>query len=119
MARSTPIERLGAYERLYRELTEEITQIGFISSGSVIARYTHCGNPGCRCNKTPPELHGPYWQWSSKVKGVTVTKRLNDAEAKLYKEWITNDRRLHALITKMRKVSKQALDVMLKEVAND
>jgi hypothetical protein len=51
-----------------------------------------------------PELHGPYWQWSAKVKGKTVTRRLSKNGADLYSEWIANDRRLSHLIQQMRQV---------------
>jgi hypothetical protein len=52
----------------------------------------------------PPRLHGPYWQWTAKVAGRTVTRRLSDAEAARYTEWIANDRRLRRTMAQMREV---------------
>lgn len=40
------------------------------AAGSV--SFNH-GTPGCRCKADPPQLHGPYWQWTRKVAGKTVT----------------------------------------------
>ena len=54
---------------------------GLIAAGSLTRRYTHCTSPSCRCNAEPPRPHGPYWQWTAKVNGKTVTRRLTDAEA--------------------------------------
>jgi len=61
----------------------------------------------------PPRLHGPYWQWTAKVAGRTVTLRLSNAEAARYKEWIANDRRLRRTVEQMREVDEQARGIIL------
>jgi len=90
--------RLQRYQRDYRALADtlaaELATIGFISAGSVVSRYTSCGKPGCRCQADPPQRHGPYYQWSHAVAGKTTSRRLNQAEAELYRSWITNRRRI-------------------------
>ncbi|MEK7412685.1 MAG: DUF6788 family protein [Planctomycetota bacterium] len=116
MARSTS-DRLAAYERRYRQLAEQIAEIGLIASGSVVRRHTRCSTTGCRCHANPPQLHGPYYQWTTKVDGKTVTRRLTEQEANLYKNWITNDRHLRALITKMRDVANKATELTLKQAS--
>ena len=75
--------RLESYERRYRALAVELTNIGFISPGSLVARETSCGKPGCRCQADPPRRHGPYYQWSRAVAGKTLSRRLNEPEAEL------------------------------------
>ena len=111
MARTTPTQRLADYEQRYRDLAEQLADIGLISSGSVTLRYTYCGTSGCKCHADPPEPHGPYYQWTTKVNGKTVTRRLSAAEAKLYKEWIDNDRKMRRLIAQMRKVASKAGEI--------
>ena len=118
MAKATVEQRLAAYERRYRELAGELAEIGLISSGSVIRRYTHCAAPGCKCNADPPQPHGPYYQWTAKVNGKTVTKRLTDREAELYQEWIGNDRRIRALLDQIRTVDAKAAELLLKEAVS-
>jgi hypothetical protein len=113
MAKPTATERLARYEARYRELAEQLARIGLISSGSITRRYTHCATPGCRCHADPPQLHGPYYQWTTKVNGKTVTRRLSTAEAKLYKEWIDNDRKMRRLIAQMRQVAAKAGEIQL------
>ena len=112
---------LAGYERRYRflaaQLATELTTIGLIHSGSVIQRYSYCGTPRCRCHGEPPQPHGPYWQWSAKVKGKTVTRQLSPAQAQLYQEWIANDRRLNDLIAQMRQVAAKAAQLKLEQVA--
>ena len=118
MARRTVAERLEEYNRRHRELAAQIAEIGIVAAGSVTRRYTHCTSAGCRCNADPPTPHGPYWQWSAKVNGKTVTKRLTATEARLYTEWIGNDRRVRALLAQMRTVDAKAAELLLKEAVN-
>jgi len=118
MARRSVEERLAEYHRRHRELAAQIAEIGIVAAGSVTRRYTKCTSVGCRCNADPPTPHGPYWQWTAKVNGKTVTKRLTDAEAELYQEWIGNDRRIRALLDQIRKVDAKAAELLLKEAVS-
>ncbi|MBV8346289.1 MAG: hypothetical protein JOZ49_01775, partial [Mycolicibacterium sp.] len=43
----------------------------------------------------------------------TVTRRLSQTDAKLYQEWITNDRKLRNTITRMRQVAAKASELMI------
>lgn len=116
VARSTA-QRLAAYERRYRELAAQLAEIGYISSGSLALRHNRCGKPNCRCHADPPQPHGPYWQWTSKVDGKTINRRLTPTEAALYSEWIDNDRRLRDLINQMRAVAAKVTEIRLAQAA--
>lgn len=116
MARSTA-QRLTAYEHRYRALAAQLAEIGYIGAGSLALRYNRCGKASCACHADPPRLHGPYWQWTAKVDGKTVNRRLTPAQAELYQEWIANDRRLRALITQMREVAAKAAELRLAQAA--
>lgn len=109
--------RLETYERKYRALAVELAEIGFISPGSLVSRETSCGKPGCRCQGDPPRRHGPYQQWSRAVAGKTVSRRLNEREADLYRGWIANRRRLEQIVTEMEKVSAAAGEILLRQAA--
>jgi hypothetical protein len=111
MAKAKTDKVLAGYERRYRELAGELALIGFISSGTLLHRYTRCPNPHCRCRAEPPELHGPHWQWTAKVDGKTVTRRLSDAEAAIYAARIDNDKKLRSLIDEMRQLSTKVLEI--------
>lgn len=114
MARSTA-DRLAAYERRYRDLAAQLPDVGFIAAGSVVRRYTRCGTPNCRCHADPPRPHGPYYQWTAKINGKTVTRRLTEREARLYTEWIANDRQLRHLVGQMRQTAAKATELLLKQ----
>ena len=112
-------DRLAAYERRYRELARQLADIGYIASGSVAARFNRCGKQNCACHADPPQLHGPYWQWTAKINGKTVNRRLNDHEVRLYQEWIANDRKARNLLTQMRQTATKATDLLLTQATND
>jgi len=112
----SPLERQEKrYRKLAAELAAELATVGFISPGSVVVRYTSCGKAGCRCQADPPQRHGPYYQWSRAVAGKTVSRRLNEPQAELYRDWIANRQRIETLITKMEETSAAAAELLLRE----
>lgn len=107
--------RLQRYERDYRALAAELAQIGLIVPGSLVARRTSCGKPGCRCQGDPPQRHGPYWQYSRAKAGKTISVRLTEAEADLYRGWIANRRHLEQIIAQMEHTSIAAAQILLQK----
>lgn len=111
----SPTDRLAECQRRYRELAGQLADIGLIASGSVLHRYTRCGNAGCRCHGDPPQRHGPYYQLTAKVDGKTITRRLTEHEAALYQQWITNDRHLREVVGEMRTVAAEASELIIQQ----
>ncbi|OGX08878.1 MAG: hypothetical protein A3K11_07465 [Nitrospirae bacterium RIFCSPLOWO2_12_FULL_63_8] len=72
----------------------ELANTGLVLRGSIARRSTRCGNPACRCKVDPPILHGPYYIWTRKVAGKTVTAQLKPEHAALFKDWNRNMRKL-------------------------
>lgn len=108
--------RLERAEEKYRGLATKLATVGFISPGSLVSRMTLCGKPGCHCQADPPQRHGPYFQWSRAVSGRTVSRRLSEEEAALYREWIDNRRQVEAILAEMYEVSATAGDILLDRV---
>lgn len=106
--------RLERHEAKYRSLKAELGELGFISPGSLVVRETSCGRPGCRCQGDPPQRHGPYFQWSRTRDGRTESRRLDEREAELYREWIDNRRRLERIVAEMEHVSESAGELLLR-----
>jgi len=95
------------------------TPIGFIIPGSLVVRETLCAKPGCRCQGDPPQRHGPYFQWSRTRDGKTESRRLDEHEVELYREWIDNRRRLEWIIDQMEYVSESANDILLRRARSE
>ena len=66
---------------------------------------TRCGHPGCRCHADPPQLHGPYHQWTRKKNGKTATRILTDDQLADYGPWFDNHRRLRELVAELEELS--------------
>ena len=87
-----------------RKIAEEIAAIareGHVLSGSITFRLTRCRQPGCKCMADPAQPHGPYWQWTRKVAGKTVSRWLSADQVADYQPWITNHRRLRELTARL------------------
>lgn len=100
-----------------RAVLAEIDRIGWFLRGSLLHVANRCGNPSCRCKGDPPQLHGPYWQWTRKVAGKTVTVRLTDVQAELVGGWIENGKRLDQKLAELEQLSLTVTDRVLSAVA--
>ena len=89
-------------------------ELGLIRWGSLVKRFIPCGKNGCCCQDKPPKLHGPYYQWTKKVRGKTMTVRLSPQEAKLLEGWILNGRQFKKIISQMEKISLRLSDQLLR-----
>ena len=79
-------------------IAAELAQAGFALPGTLIVRSYACGKPACRCHADPPRLHGPYAEWTRKIGGKTVTRRLTPAELAEYRPLFDNAKKLRALL---------------------
>ena len=103
---------LAALQAQYRALQEQVRELGFVAPGSVIERRTVCATPGCHCHAEPPVRHGPYFQYSRKLAGKTLTRRLDADQANLYREWIANRRKLDEILDQMDQASRQVAELI-------
>ncbi len=104
--------RLDRCRADYEAAKARLGEVGFICEGSLVERYTSCGNPNCRCAE-PEGRHGPYYQLSWKEAGTTVSRLISAEDARLYREWIANRRRLESALEDMRDLSRQAGEYLL------
>jgi hypothetical protein len=93
-----------------RRITKQIAALGPVLPGSLLQRYLHCQNTGCRCHADPPQLHGPYWYWTRKVNAKTVSRVLSHEQAADYQPWFDNQRRLRELVHDLETVGIDIVD---------
>jgi hypothetical protein len=89
-------------------------EAGFALPGTLVERRMRCGKPGCRCASDPTALHGPYFSWTRKVNGKTVTRLLSAAQMERYRDWFANARRIRELAGEL-----EALSLEIAESAED
>jgi hypothetical protein len=79
----------------------ELASLGLALPGTLIERHVRCGRANCRCHADPPVLHGPYWQWTRKAAGKTITRLVPDEQLDDYRQWLDNHRKLRALVAEL------------------
>lgn len=100
--------QLARLRARYEKHAAQLAKIGFMLRGSVTQRFLPCGTPSCRCHSDPSRRHGPYWQWTSKVKGKTVSRMLTEEQARRYRQWIANWKRFEEIADALHDISAQA-----------
>ena len=100
----TPAQQAKA-ARLAAEIAARLADLSFALPGTVADRMTRCGYANCRCRADPPQLHGPYHQWTRKKDGKTATRILTDDQLADYQPWFDNHHRLRALIAELEALS--------------
>lgn len=110
-ARETPMRTQppAKTRRTQQRIAKNLGEMGFVLPGTLTERMMRCGKGTCRCKDDPPQLHGPYNQWTRTVEGKTVTKLLNDEQLDRYRPWLDNAQRLRALVTELETVSIEAI----------
>lgn len=78
---------------------------GFALPGTILERRICCKKLGCRCTADPPQLHGPYYQWTRKVDGKTVTRLLSAEQMERYRSWFDNAKSIRALTSELETLS--------------
>ncbi len=91
--------------RQHERIVAAFAQTGLALPGNVVTRSLPCGKMGCRCKADPPQLHGPYHQWTRKIDGKTVSRWLSAEQAVRYAPWFGNARRLRQLLTELESLS--------------
>jgi hypothetical protein len=98
-----------ATRREQQRIAAELSTIDFVLPGTVVERMMPCGKRRCRCKNDPPQLHGPYLQWTRKVNGKTVTRTLTPEQFARYQGWLANARHLRELTTELETLTLQAV----------
>ena len=93
--------------RTHAKLTGALasTLDGFALPGTLLERHIRCNKAGCRCMADPPQLHGPYYQWTRKIDGKTRTTLLTAQQMDRYQSWFDNAKAIRALTADLEALS--------------
>ncbi len=78
--------------------------------GTLLVRSYACGKPRCRCHADPPVLHGPYAEWTRKIGGKTVTRRLTAEELAAWQPLFDNARKIRDLLAELQERTLQEIE---------
>ncbi len=91
-------------------IAAELAQAAFALPGTLTVRSYACGKPACRCHADPPRLHGPYAEWTRKIGGKTITRRLTDDELAAWQPLFDNAKKLRALLAELQDLTLQLIE---------
>jgi hypothetical protein len=106
---------LGAPGQRFRQARQELDELEYFLKGTVSKRMMKCGQPSCACHQDAARRHGPYFEWTYKVKGKTVNVKLSPQAAPLYQAATKQHRKLKATLAKMERLSRTALAQLAKK----
>lgn len=69
--------------------------------GSIVVRTLRCGRQNCACHGDPPQLHGPYVQWSYSYRGKRVARWLSAEQTGRLRAQIERGRRIKELTAEL------------------
>jgi len=98
--------KLVRLRQRYERQKSRLLTLGPVLQGTITPRTILRVNPEL---PDQPKKFGPYYQWTWKREGKTVTVNLTAQQNKLYQRAINNNRKLEQLIGEMRALSNQIL----------
>jgi len=91
----------------YKKLRKSLAGLGLVAQGTITPRLITKPDPSDRRKK---KSYGPYYQWTMKTKGRTVTINLSPSQAREFKKAIANNKKLENTLSQMRELSLQILN---------
>jgi hypothetical protein len=73
--------------------------------GTLVVRAYECGKPRCRCHTSPAARHGPYAEWTRKIGGKTITRRLTPQQLADWQPLFDNAKKLRALLAELQELT--------------
>ena len=92
------------------KIAAQLAAAGFALPGTLTVRAYACGKPNCRCHADPPRLHGPYAEWTRKIGGKTVTRRLTEAELAAWQPLFDNAKKIRALLAELQDLTLEIIE---------
>lgn len=99
----------------YQEIKKMIVKLDWILTGTILKKYKKCGKPNCKCMKDEKYLHGPYFIWTRKEKGKTITKTITQKQAEECKKAFENMKKLDQYIYDWKNKSLEYINQILEK----
>ena len=102
---------LTALQRQRDELKSQLSQIGAMRPGSLVARFRRCGKATCHCAKKGAKGHGPSHSLTWPVAGKTRTRIIPaGAAVEQTRQQLEEYHRFRQLVQQLLAVSEQICD---------
>jgi len=86
-------------------ISAELAATGYALPGTLTIRAYECGKPRCHCHTSPAARHGPYAEWTRKIDGKTITRRLTGEQLAAWQPLFDNAKKLRALLAELHELT--------------
>ena len=100
-------KKLDALRRRYAQTRRRLARTGWVLQGTITERTIQREDPKRPGRK---KRYGPYYQWTWKREGKTVTVNLTPRQAQAYQEAIDNNQTLEKTLGELRGLSLKVLE---------
>ena len=107
--------RVDVLERQVERIKKELLGLEDLRPGSLSEQFNVCGTPGCRCKKSPPQKHGPYYQISYTRKGRSGSRFVRRHQVATVKRQLRNYARMRKLVDRWIEAATELADLRLEE----
>ncbi len=91
----------------FEALKKSLLKLNHVAQGTITERWIEKEDPNRPGEK---KKLGPYFQWTFKRKGKTVTVNLSSNQAEIYRKAIEENRTLNVIIDELRDISTEILE---------
>ena len=107
--------RSRVLQRQVERIKKELLGLEDLRPGSLSEQINVCGTPGCRCKKSPPQKHGPYYQISYTRKGRSGSRFVRRHQVATVKRQLRNYARMRKLVDRWIEAATELADLRLEE----
>ena len=94
-------------KKRYAQLVDQLSRMGPVLPGTITARRI-IGQASKK--QIDRKKYGPYYQWTRKVNGKTITMNLSEAQVDLFQKAVDNNRKFEQILSEMKQISIQRLE---------
>ena len=105
---------IATLNKRYAKFALQLSATGLILQGTITERTIKKKERGARSGL---KTLGPYYQWTFKREGKTVTINLSKAQIKRFQKAIDANKKAEAALKQMRELSREILEASTKGVA--
>ena len=106
--------KVSTLTKRYAKLTQQLSATDLILQGTITERTIRKKETGVHSDT---KMLGPYYQWTFKREGKTVTVNLSKAQIKRFQKAIDANKKAEAILKQMRELSREILDASTQGVA--
>src|SRR3989304_4487787 len=107
--------RVEVLQRQIDRIKHELIELGDLRPGSLSEQFNVCGTPGCKCKKSPPQKHGPYYQVSYTRNGRSGTRFVRRPQVAAVKRQLRNYARMRELVDRWIEAATELSNLRLQE----